>query len=160
MAQEHGGGMLAVINLAAERIKTLLDANHLGSIDFANYNSANQIVLSGSAGDIEKANQVLSKEAMMCVPLKVSGAFHSRYMASAAQVFEHFINEFTFSPLQCSVISNVTAQPYTDATVKENLVKQITHPVRWRETISYLKNLGEIEFKEVGPGTVLTRLLK
>lgn len=159
MAQASAGGMLAVVNLSAERIRALLQSNELNTIDFANYNSSKQVVLSGPAGDISKANEILSKEAMMCVPLRVSGAFHSRYMEAAAKEFEKFINQFEMSHLHVQVIANVTAQPYTDTVIKENLVKQITSPVRWSESISYLKNKGESEFIEIGPGNVLTRLM-
>lgn len=159
MAKASGGGMLAVVGLTTDQIKSLLQLNELNSIDFANYNSSKQIVLSGSTADIGKANEVLSKEAMMCIPLKVSGAFHSRYMQPAANEFEQFIAPFLFSSLHIQVISNVTAQPYTDKNVKENLVKQITSSVRWVEIISYLKNTGETQFVEIGPGTVLTRLM-
>lgn len=159
MATASSGGMLAVISLPIERIKSLLDENGLNGIDFANLNSSKQVVLSGPVDDIAKANPILAKEAMMCVPLRVSGAFHSRYMAPAAKEFERFIAQFTFTPLQIQVIANATAQAYTDALVKENLVKQITSSVRWAETIAYLKAQGESEFIEVGPGNVLTRLM-
>lgn len=77
MAKATGGGMLAVINLAEDRIKSLLQTHDLDSIDFANFNSPKQIVLSGPAADIAKANEILAQEALMCLPLKVSGAFHS-----------------------------------------------------------------------------------
>jgi malonyl CoA-acyl carrier protein transacylase len=159
MARASGGGMLAVINLPVDRIKALLQTHELNSIDFANYNSRAQVVLSGPASDISKANEVLSKEAMMCVPLKVTGAFHSRYMLEAANEFEVFLNQFNFGDLRCQVISNVTAEPYSHQAIKENLVKQITHSVKWTEIIRYLKNKGETVFIEVGPGNVLTRLM-
>ncbi|MCW8407770.1 ACP S-malonyltransferase [Legionella sp. PATHC035] len=159
MAQASGGGMLAVINLTEDRIKFLLKVNGLDSVDFANFNSPKQIVLSGPAVDIAKANELLASEALMCVPLKVSGAFHSRYMQSAADEFAKFIAPFQFAPLQSQVLANVSSEPYSDNTVKDNLVKQITHPVRWTETIRYLKNQGETVFIEVGPGNVLTRLV-
>ncbi len=158
MAKSLGGGMLAVINLRLERIKYLLQTQGLDLIDFANFNSETQVVLSGTAADINKANQVLSKEAMMCVPLNVSGAFHSRYMQSAADEFAQFIAPFELLPLHTQVISNATAQPYTDDAIKENLIKQITSPVRWTEILGYVKNKGETECIEIGPGTVLTRL--
>jgi len=80
-------------------------------------------------------------------------------MQSAADEFAKFITPFQFSPLQSKVIANVTAELYSDTLIKDNLVKQITHPVRWTETIRYLKNKGETVFIEVGPGNVLTRLV-
>jgi malonyl CoA-acyl carrier protein transacylase len=160
MAKVRGGGMLAVIGLPLERIKKLLQENGLDMIDYANFNSSNQIVISGVAEDINRAQNILAKEASMCVPLRVSGAFHSRYMQAMANEFEQFIAPFELMPLHTEVISNVTAQPYTQKTIKEYLVKQLTSPVRWAETISYLKNKGESEFIEIGPGSVLTRLMK
>ncbi len=159
MAKASGGGMLAVVNLAEDRIKSLLQINGLDSIDCANFNSPKQIVLSGLAADIARANEILAQEALMCVPLKVSGAFHSRYMQAAADEFKQFIEPFQFLPLQIEVIANITAEPYTNDRAKENLVKQMTHPVRWTDTIRYLKNQGERIFIEVGPGNVLTRLM-
>lgn len=159
MAQAQGGGMLAVINMPADRIKAVLQENELNSVDFANYNSRSQIVLSGPDSDIRKANDLLSKEAMMCVPLKVTGAFHSRYMQDAAKEFETFLAPFEFASPRCQVIANVTVEPYTKPTIKENLLKQITCSVRWSEIIRFLKNKGEAEFIEIGPGTVLSRLM-
>lgn len=159
MAQASGGGMLAVVNLSIERIKELLQANGINSIDFANYNSSKQIVLSGPAEDISKANEVLSKEALICVPLKVTGAFHSRYMQPAADAFEQFLSQFEFANPQIEVIANATVLPYTDKTIKSYLVKQISSSVRWSEIIGYLKSKGQLEFIEVGPGNVLTRLM-
>ncbi|MBI2786412.1 MAG: acyltransferase domain-containing protein, partial [Legionella longbeachae] len=99
MAKTNGGGMLAVINLSEERIKFLLQANGLDTIDFANFNSPKQIVLSGPAADITKTHELLATEALMCVPLKVSGAFHSRYMQSAANEFKEFIDTVELSAL-------------------------------------------------------------
>jgi len=159
MAQASGGGMLAVVDLSLDRIKALLENNGLNAIDFANFNSSKQIVLSGLIADIQRANDLLSQEAMMCVPLRVSGAFHSRYMQSVADEFKQFIEPFTLTPLHTQVIANVSAEPYADEHIKASLVKQIINPVRWAETISYLKNKGESEFVEIGPGTVLTRLM-
>ncbi|MCL9683773.1 ACP S-malonyltransferase [Legionella maioricensis] len=160
MAQVRGGGMLAVIGLPLERIKGLLQENELDTIDYANFNSSNQMVISGVAEDINRAQDILATEASMCIPLRVSGAFHSRYMQLMANEFEQFIIPFEFMPLHTEVISNVTARPYIQNTIKECLVKQLTSSVRWAETISYLKTKGESEFIEIGPGSVLTRLMK
>ncbi|MCA0402732.1 MAG: ACP S-malonyltransferase [Proteobacteria bacterium] len=160
MAEAHSGGMLAVLNLPQERIICLLEGEGLNSIDIANYNSKDQIVLSGPAADIAKAKTILSKETKLCILLNTSGAFHSRYMEDAAKIFEQFINQFDFLPLQTEVISNVTAKPYANSNIKENLVKQIFSSVHWSEIISYLKDKGETEFVEIGPGNVLTRLMR
>ncbi|HRD70669.1 MAG TPA: ACP S-malonyltransferase [Legionella sp.] len=159
MALATGGGMLAVVGLPVDRIKELLEQNGIDTVDFANYNSNKQTVLSGLAIDISRANEVLAKEAMMCVPLNVSGAFHSRYMEPAAKEFAAYIEQFQMSPLKCQVIANVSGLPYTDEIIHENLVKQIYNPVHWSDIIKYIKGKGESEFIEVGPGNVLTRLM-
>ena len=159
MALTTGGGMLAVVGLPVDRIKELLEQNGIDTVDFANYNSNKQTVLSGLAIDIGRANEVLAKEAMMCVPLNVSGAFHSHYMEPAAKEFAEYIAQFQMSPLQCQVIANVSGLPYTNEIIHENLVKQIYNPVHWSDIIKYIKGKGESEFIEVGPGNVLTRLM-
>lgn len=159
MAQAKGGGMLAVVNTSYERVKLILEEANLTTIDFANLNSTKQIVLSGLAPDINKANEILSDKDLMCIPLQVSGAFHSRYMEAAAKEFELFLKPFEFSKPQIEVIANLRVEPYSEDNIKENLIKQITSPVRWAETIRHLKNKNETEFIEVGPGNVLTRLM-
>lgn len=159
MAQASGGSMLAVINLSSDRIEQILNGNNINTIDIANHNSPKQIVISGPQGDIQRANQLLSDEAMMCVPLNVSGAFHSRYMQDAANQFKQFINQFSFNSFNTKVIANSNVECYIQNSIIDNLVNQVTTPVRWCETISYLKGQGESEFIEIGPGNVLTRLM-
>ena len=159
MSEARGGGMLAVINLPIERIQSLLDNHGLDNIDVANHNSKNQVVLSGLINDINQASEILSKEALMCVPLRVAGAFHSHYMQDAANKFADFIAPFEFKAPHTTVIADATAQPYNEHEIKSLLVDQITHPVKWAEIISYLKGHQESEFIEIGPGTVLSRLM-
>ena len=159
MAQAKNGAMLAVIGLAEESIQALLKEQKIDSIDFANFNSPKQIILSGPADGLLKAKDLLSKSGGKCIPLAVSGAFHSRYMATAAASFERFIKDMKFSKLHTPVLANATVEFYSDANIKELLVKQITSPVRWDRIIKALKNKGEDEFIEMGPGKVLTRLL-
>lgn len=159
MSQATGGGMLAVIDLSFESIQSSLTENNINTIDFANFNSPKQIILSGPAEDIKKVQIILSQKTKKCIPLAVSGAFHSRYMRKAATAFEQFLKTITFSKLHTTVIANATAKPYTDKTISELLVKQITSPVRWDLLIKSIKNKGENEFIEIGPGKVLTRLL-
>ncbi|MBA2711393.1 MAG: ACP S-malonyltransferase [Tatlockia sp.] len=159
MANATGGGMLAVIDLSFESIISELAENNIDTIDFANFNSSKQIILSGPAEDIKKANLILSKKTRKCIPLAVSGAFHSRYMAKAAASFEDYLKNLTFTKLHTTVLANATAEPYTEQTLKTLLVKQITSPVRWDVIIKTIKNKAGNEFIEVGPGKVLTRLL-
>jgi malonyl CoA-acyl carrier protein transacylase len=159
MAQANNGVMLAVINLTEDRINNLLDTYNITSVSIANKNSPKQFVLSGPKEDIMKANKVLSEEALMCIPLNVSGAFHSIYMTDAKSDFESFLSEFTFNEPKKKVIANVNLKKYDSNNIKQNLINQINSPVRWSETITYLKKVGESDFVEIGPGNVLTCLL-
>ncbi|AJQ29672.1 ACP S-malonyltransferase [Pelosinus fermentans] len=162
MSHATGSGMAAVIGLNEEQIADVLKQNNLQSIDIANYNSPTQIVISGLKTDIEHAQPIFEgiKDVKMFVTLKTSGAFHSRHMEGAKREFETFINSFEFFQLAIPVISNVHARPYKQSDIKQNIVEQITHPVKWTESIRYLMGLGEMEFKEIGSGKVLTGLVQ
>lgn len=161
MSQAHGGGMAAVIGMTPEAIRDLLESRELTAIDVANLNSPQQIVISGLAEDIARAQPVFEQEgAKMFIPLPVSGAFHSRYMEPSSREFESFIRDFTFSRLTIPVISNVTARPYEQDDIARNLVEQITSPVRWTDSIRYLLEQESPELEELGPGNVLTSLTR
>lgn len=162
MSGATGGGMAAVIGLNAAQIADVLAQNNLQSIDIANYNSPTQIVLSGLKTDIERAQPIFEKitNVQLFIILKTSGAFHSRYMEEARREFEVFINTFEFFPLTIPVISNVHARPYKQSDIKQNLIEQITHPVKWTESIRYLMDFEGMEFVEIGSGNVLTGLIR
>ena len=99
--------------------------------------------------------------AKMFVPLKVSGAFHSRMMEEPAREFSTFLEGFSFRDPKTPVISNVKAAPYSGARdIPELLAKQIYSSVRWTETIQFMRSQGVEEFVECGPGKVLTKLLR
>ncbi|QOS80433.1 ACP S-malonyltransferase [Paenibacillus sp. JNUCC31] len=160
MSQAPVGGMAAVIGLTIEQVRNILHENHLTGIDVANHNAPSQVVIAGQKNDIAQAQSIFEESgAKMYVPLNVSGAFHSRYMADAQQQFEQFMAEHSFSKLSIPVISNVHAQPYLQEDISSNLIKQIVSPVKWNDTIRYLLGLGEVDFTEVGPGNVLTKLV-
>lgn len=163
MSQAKNGGMAAVIRLDEEKIEEVLKANGLDSIDIANYNSPSQIVISGPLQDILDAQPHFEAAGCrMYTPLKVSAAFHSRYMQEARDAFHAFLKEYKFSPLNIKVVANVTARPYPDdeAESKSMLANQITSSVKWTESIRYLMGKGEDSFEEVGPGKVLASLYK
>ncbi len=160
MGPATGGGMAAVLGLKEERVEEILRENGLDTIEIANYNTPTQIVVSGLKDDIERASSLFEMENVMYIPLNVSGAFHSRHMKDAKKRFEVYLNQFTFSEITIPVISNVYARPYREEEVQNNLALQMTHSVKWTESIRYLMGLGEMEFKEIGPGDVLTKLVQ
>ncbi|ACL75226.1 ACP S-malonyltransferase [Ruminiclostridium cellulolyticum] len=161
MSQASEGGMAAVIGLTEEKVKEILQNNNLTSIDIANLNTPTQIVLSGLKDEIENAMPIFKAAgARNYVVLKVSGAFHSRYMEPSRKMFEEFIEQFEFNDIQIPIISNIHARPYKKEAIKINLVEQITHSVKWTETVRYLMGKGVAEILQIGPGTVLTGLIR
>lgn len=127
----------------------------------ANFNCPGQVVISGSIEGIEKATALLREKGVKrIVPLNVGGAFHSPLMQPAASQLEKGINAAQFSAPRCPVYQNVNAQPQTDPeAIRQNLVAQLTAPVRWTQTIKNMVSNGACSFKEFGPGQVLTGLI-
>lgn len=165
MSQARNGGMGAVIGLDADAIARVIDDGGLTGIDIANFNSPAQTVVSGPVDDIQRAGPLFEAAgARMFMPLPVSAAFHSRYMADAAKEFAEFLAPLTFSAPNTPVVANVTAQPYpvddASASVKSLLVLQISHSVQWTQSVRYLIANGVAGFTEMGPGNVLTRLVQ
>lgn len=128
----------------------------------ANFNSPGQIVISGSMAGIEKASEILKVSgAKRVLPLKVGGAFHSPFMEVAAVELKEAINKVDFSTPICPVYQNFTAKPSRDtAEIKANLIKQLTAPVLWTQTIQNMVADGAGHFTEYGPGNVLQGLIK
>jgi len=128
----------------------------------ANYNSPGQIVISGSMAGIDKAIEKLQEAgAKRALKLKVGGAFHSPLMEPAREELAKAINETNFSKPICAVYQNVNAKPSTDpGTIKDNLIAQLTSPVRWTQSVKSMIADGASSFTEVGPGAVLQGLIK
>jgi malonyl CoA-acyl carrier protein transacylase len=165
MAQARDGGMAAVIGLDAERVARVLREENLNALDVANFNAPAQTVISGPLDDVKRAAAAFEKAgAKLYMPLPVSAAFHSRYMAPAAKEFGAFLASFHFRPLQIPVIANLTGQPYPDGdpttAIRSILEQQITGSVQWTESVRYLLRRGVTSFREVGPAVVLTRLIQ
>lgn len=161
MSQAQGGGMAAIIGMKQQDITQVLKDNDLSTITVANYNTYQQLVISGPKADIERAQTAFSTlTGVTFIALNVSGAFHSPYMLAAQQAFSAFLQPFEFATPRLPVIANVNATPYHPSVIKTNLVNQITHPVEWVKTIEYLQTKPGITIKEVGPGTVLSGLMR
>jgi polyketide biosynthesis malonyl-CoA-[acyl-carrier-protein] transacylase len=161
MAQASGGGMAAVIGLVPDQIRQALTSAGLQSMDIANLNSRSQTVISGPERDLAMSQKVLEQAgAQLCKRLPVSAAFHSRYMAETERGFEAFLKAFVFAEPRIPVISNVTARPHDSPKIKQLLAQQITHPVRWTESMQWLLQQPGAEFLELGPGNVLSGLLR
>lgn len=161
MSQESGGAMAAILGLKVEKVKDVLEQNSSLNVTIANDNTYTQVVLSGLKADVEKAQGLFEQEGTaMVIPLNVSGAFHSPYMRPAQEQFESFMEAFQFTSPSLPVIANYTAKLYDTHNIAQTLTQQITHPVRWTESISYILSQGETEFEEIGPGKVLTGLVQ
>jgi len=155
------GTMAAVIKLPDETIEEIC-ASCSGIVVPANYNSDGQVVISGEADAIREACAKMKEAgAKRALPLPVSGAFHSPLMEPARLELAEAIDRTPFRTPACPVYQNVTALPSTDpAVIKENLLKQLTSPVRWTRTVRNMVADGADHFLEIGPGTVLQGLVK
>jgi malonyl CoA-acyl carrier protein transacylase len=161
MARASGGGMAAVVGLIPDEIRQALVAAGLNSIDIANLNSRSQTVISGPERDLEASQMILEQAgAQLFKRLPVSAAFHSRYMAEAEHHFGAFLESFVFAEPRILVVSNVTARFHDSSKIKQMLARQITQPVRWTESMQWLLQQPEPEFLELGPGNVLTGLIR
>ena len=130
-------------------------------IDIANLNTNNQTVISGPEQEIVVSQNSLEKAgAQLFKRLAVSAAFHSRYMVRAQQEFAAFLQQISLAEPRIPVVSNVSARPHILSELKGKLASQITHPVRWTESIEWLLQHPEAKFVEIGPGNVLTGLVR
>src|SRR5690606_868616 len=128
----------------------------------ANYNCPGQLVISGSIAGVDKACELLTAAgAKRVLKLNVGGAFHSPLMESARVELQTAIDQATFNEPLCPVYQNVDAKAYTDPkAIKDNLIKQLTGPVKWTQIIKAMMEDGANAFIEVGPGNVLQGLVK
>jgi malonyl CoA-acyl carrier protein transacylase len=161
MARASGGGMAAVLGLSPDQIREALAAAGLETIDIANLNSPTQTVISGPEADLAKSQTILEHAgAQLFERLAVSAAFHSRYMAEAEREFGAFLQSLVFVEPRIPVVSNVTARLHDPTRIKQMLARQMTQPVRWTETIQWLLQQPQAEFFELGPGSLLTGLIR
>jgi [acyl-carrier-protein] S-malonyltransferase len=154
--------MAAVIGLSDEVVEEVCDSIKNAIVVPANYNCQGQLVISGSVEGIDKACELLKeKGAKRVLKLSVGGAFHSPLMKPASEELQAAINSTTFSVPICNVYQNVNAYPQTNPeSIKQNLIAQLTAPVRWTQTVKNMVTDGATEFFELGPGEVLMGLVK
>ena len=156
------GGMVAVLGSKVEIIEKILKDNEQNlSAQIANDNSEGQIVLSGKTEDLDKLNLILKENTIKNIKLPVSAPFHCSLMNKATNIMSEELNKLNFIEGKNKLISNVSANEISNTTeLKELLVKQIENRVRWRESVINMINSGINHFIEIGPGKVLSGLVK
>ena len=154
--------MAAVLNLPDATVEEICATITDEVVVPANYNCPGQIVISGSVPGIDAAcEKMLAAGAKRALKLKVGGAFHSPLMEPARTELAEAIEQTSFNKPVCPVYQNVNAKPQTDpVTIKDNLVAQLTAPVRWTQSVENMIADGAVKFTEVGPGAVLQGLVK
>ncbi len=155
------GTMAAILALADDVIEDIC-SKVVGVVVAANYNSPGQLVISGEAEAVKEAcAKALEAGARRALPLNVGGAFHSPLMASAAETLAAAIENTPFAAPICPVFQNVDALPHTRPDeIKANLLRQLTNPVRWAQSVRNMVDAGATVFTEIGPGKVLSGLVK
>ena len=156
------GGMLAVLGSKVEIIEELLSENKNNFIvQIANDNSEGQIVLSGRNSDLEKLIHILKSKNIKNIKLPVSAPFHCQLMNNATGIMKNEIKKLNFQDSKNKLISNVTAKEILNKEELQTLlIDQIENRVRWRESVNHMINNGVNHFIEIGPGKVLTGLIK
>ena len=156
------GGMLAVLGSSIVTIEKILEENqNKFFIEIANDNSEGQLVLSGKNDDLIKLIQILKSRGIKNIKLPVSAPFHCKLMDTATKIMKEEIEKVNFMDGENALISNVTADEITDKNrLKSLLIEQIESRVRWRESILKMINKGVNQFVEIGPGKVLSGLVK
>ena len=157
------GLMIAVLGLKTDEIKNLIDSreNKKGVCEIANDNADGQVIISGDKQSITNFQNLLKQKKIKSIPLKVSAPFHCLLMKPAADNMKEKINNTNFNKPKIAVISNVTAVPEEEITkIKKLLIDQIFSTVRWRESLIYMNKQGINNFIEIGPGKVLTGMVK
>ena len=156
------GTMAAILGMDTEQLQKLCD-NAEGIVNIANYNCPGQLVISGEVDAVNHVVELAKAEIgeRRCRLLPVSGAFHSPLMAPAQQQFGSALDSVTLSPPQVDIVMNVTGELVRDANdIRHLLFQQITQPVQWEKTLRTIEETGITHFVEVGPGKVLSGLVK
>ena len=159
---EKEGAMLAILGMNISEVENEINSfSKDGVCEISNDNSNSQIVISGDKKTIEKFNENLKRKKKKGIILPVSAPFHCSLMKNAAEKMKEKINKANFLKPSPSIISNVTAKEENDINkTKPLLIDQITSRVRWRESVNYMIEKGVSNFIEMGPGKVLSGLVK
>ncbi len=159
---QNKGGMVAVLGVEIKKIEEIIgNKNSNYSCFLANDNSDGQVVVSGKIEDIENFIIELKKLNIKNIKLPVSAPFHCPLMKSATNIMSNELSKINFSAPKNMIVSNVTAEPSNDPEkIRDLLIKQIEKPVRWRESVINMIKQGNKKFIEIGPGKVLSGLIK
>jgi [acyl-carrier-protein] S-malonyltransferase len=167
MEECPSGAMSAILGIKFDRLKELCliatessnDENKVAVV--ANFNTEEQLVISGDPESVSTVGAQAKAEGAKVIPLSVGGAFHSPLMEEAAKAFSHTINQYHFADASFPVVQNVVALPQTNGTIiKNTLDKQMTNSVLWYTTIKFMLDQGVTKFIEIGPGKVLSGMVK
>lgn len=160
--EKNPSTMAAILGLPDAKVEEICASIQDEVVVPANYNCPGQIVISGSNAGIDKACELMKEAgAKRALKLSVGGAFHSPLMEPAKEELEAAINETIFAKPICAVYQNVSTKAETDpATIKSNLIAQLTAPVKWTQSVEHMIADGATEFVELGPGSVLQGLVK
>lgn len=156
-----GTGMAAVLGAEEAELSEFLKTR-FPQVDVANINTHNQVVISGLLRVLDDVADAVEDEGWGYIPLKVSGAFHSRYMTPIKESFKTFVETLPITVCNKHVVSNFTGSLYSNTIegTLSNIIHQIDNPVRWLQSMEFVMAQGECSFTEVGQGEVLTNMLK
>ena len=156
------GSMIAVLGVKINEINNLLESrNKNGVCEIANDNADGQVIVSGNKESVETFRLILKEKKIKSIPLKVSAPFHCSLMKPAAIKMEEKINKTKFVNPSVEIVNNVTAKPEVNYDIiKQLLIKQIFSTVKWRESLINMSELGVNDFIEIGPGKILTGMVK
>jgi len=159
---KHIGAMHAIIGLPIEQVDEIVkDVQKDGVVSVANHNTELQIVITGALEPVKKVSSLAASQGAKSIPLKVSGAWHSELIRGAEDKFREFLDPFAFNKPEKPVLFNVTSDYETDpGEIKSIMAKQLISPVRWYDSMRKLIEENVEVFVEVGPGRVLTGLIR
>lgn len=161
-ATRHQGAMTALIGLFIDEVEPLTaEGRELGTVSVANHNAEKQIVITGAPAAVARVGELAAAKKAKAIPLKVSGAWHSELIRGAETEFREYLATIAFRTPECPVIHNVTADAAAAPdTIRELMARQLCSPVRWYDGVNRILAENVEAFVEVGPGKVLTGLLR